>query len=200
MACLTQTSTSLLEGLFDPGDEPTWRAFDARFRPILLDVARKLGLNDPDAADAVQETLLRFLGEYRSGKYDRGRGRLRSWVMGILKFRVADMKRARGRRRESRGESALVDHSDGQDLEAIWDTARRTAILRQAMIDLRQHSQLAEKTIQAFDAFVLRKQPASQVAHELDMSVNGVHVAKYRVAEKLQEIVARLDQLYDEDL
>ncbi len=195
----SKTSTSMLEGLFDPAADRVWRAFDARFRPILLEVAKKLGLDEADAADAAQETLLRFLGEYRSGKYDRTRGRLRSWVLGILKYRVAEMKRLKGRRREFRGESGIVEIPNDQELDLVWSSARRAAILRLAMTELNTNRHVAGKTLQAFDAFVIRHHPAAQVARELNMSVNGVYVAKNRVAEKLREIIARLDQLYDED-
>ena len=117
-----------------------------------------------------------------------------------MKYRVADLKRAKGRRREARGESAIVNLPEDRELDALWHSARRAAILRQARKELLEHSHLAEKPLLAFDAYVLRGQPAEQVAQELDMSVNSVYVAKNRVAEKLRDIVTDLEQVYDEDL
>ena len=67
----SQTTSALLEGLLEPSQEEAWREFDARFRPVILGFGRKLGLREPDAADAAQETLMRFLVDYRAGKYAR---------------------------------------------------------------------------------------------------------------------------------
>jgi len=72
----TTTTTALLDGLHDPANEEVWREFDTRYRPIILGFAVKLGLSDEDAADVAQDTLARFVQEYRAGRYDRTRGRL----------------------------------------------------------------------------------------------------------------------------
>ena len=76
----TVTSTLLLEGLTDPTNDVAWRRFCARYEPMLLAFARKSGFSEADAQDVVQETLVAFLGGFRRGKYDRGQGRLRSWI------------------------------------------------------------------------------------------------------------------------
>ncbi len=64
------------DGLLNPADEETWRAFGQRYRPILVAFGRRLGLPPEDAADAGQETLVSFVKSYRGGKYHRERGRL----------------------------------------------------------------------------------------------------------------------------
>ena len=50
-ALQTTTTTVLLEGLLDSGNEAVWREFDARYRPIIVGFARTLGLDPDDAAD-----------------------------------------------------------------------------------------------------------------------------------------------------
>src|SRR5207253_803693 len=111
--------------------------FDARYRPIILGFARRLGLSEDDAADVTQDSLLRFLSEYRLGKYDRARGTLRSWIVSIVKFRVADLNRAQQSRREKRGDSALIDLSSDDELESMWEAERRQSLLAQAVAELR---------------------------------------------------------------
>jgi hypothetical protein len=49
------TSNALLQALFDTHNGATWRLFDARYRPILLRFARRLGLSTDDAADVAQD-------------------------------------------------------------------------------------------------------------------------------------------------
>src|SRR5262245_47509887 len=123
-AIKTTTTTTLLDGLFDPENRSVWGEFDARYRPIIIGCARRLGVSDDDAADLAQETLARFIQEYRLGKYDRQRGRLRSWIIAMLKYRVADLQRARAKRREQRGDSAMVDLSARDDFDAVWEAER----------------------------------------------------------------------------
>ena len=97
---LTRTTTALLEGLRDSENAILWEAFDRRYRPILVGFARNLGLDEVDAADVAQETLSRFVQEYREGRYDRSRGRLGAWLVGIARYRILDLRRKRAVSRE----------------------------------------------------------------------------------------------------
>jgi len=118
---LMTTTTGLLAGLHEPGNHTAWTEFDRRYRPILVGFLRRMGLNDTDAADVAQETLARFVQDYRQRKYDREQGRLRSWLIGIARCRLADMRRAAGRRREWRGESAMEALPDDVDVDSAWE-------------------------------------------------------------------------------
>ena len=86
MLDITRTTTVLLEGLHDASNDAVWGEFDRRYRPVVFGFARRLGLDDADAADVAQETLTRFLEEYRRGVYDRERGRLRSWLVTLTQI------------------------------------------------------------------------------------------------------------------
>ncbi len=173
--------------------------FDRRYRPIIIGLARKLGLRDEDAADVAQETLARFLKAYRAGEYDRTRGRLRSWIIGIAKYRIADVMRARANRQAWRGDSVIGELPAQEELDAIWDSQRRGTILRQAVEELRTGTKLNERTIAAFELLTFHQRAAASVAEELAMSMDDVYQAKNRVAARLRAIVERIEQLYDED-
>ena len=197
---IERTTTSLLEGLFDTDNEIAWSHFDARYRPIVLGFARKMGLSESDASEVAQETIVQFLKEYKEGKYDRERGRLRSWLIGIARFRVAGVYRGKSNKREYRGESAMITLPTDEDAcESIWDTERRTVILQQALRELRANSKATDQTIQAFEMLVLNKMPVATVAETLDMSRDEVYMAKSRTAARLKDIIDRFEQLYDED-
>ncbi|MHC4946635.1 MAG: RNA polymerase sigma factor [Planctomycetota bacterium] len=198
MLDLTRTTTVLLDGLHDQANVAAWMEFDRRYRPIVIGFARRLGLADPDAADVAQETMARFLEEYRAGRYDRDRGRLRSWIIAIARTRVAGIRRRRATRREARGESAIVDLADEARLTSIWDAERRTRILREALTRLRETTRTDERTIRTFEMHVLNHVPAAAVAAELDIGVQDVYLAKSRVARRLREIVTSLESVYDD--
>ncbi|MDZ4829683.1 MAG: sigma-70 family RNA polymerase sigma factor [Phycisphaerae bacterium] len=195
---LTRTTTALLEGLHDTENEPAWEAFDARYRPILVGFARNLGLPDADAADIAQETLVRFVQDYRQGKYDRTKGRLGAWLVGIARYRILDLHRARAHRHEVQGDSSTLNPDDADGMQRVWDAEHRQAILREAMRELRQSTKTDERTIRAFELVAAHDRSPQQVAEELGMSVHDVYLAKSRVAQRLREIVERLEKIYEE--
>ncbi len=194
---ITRTTTALLEGLEDSRNDQIWSAFALRYGPILVGFARRLGLNETDAAEVAQETLVRFVEEYRAGKYDRTRGRLRSWLLSIARTRAAAVFRQRAVRGEREGATALVNLSDEHTLTEIWQTERRQVILRQAIAQLHTTTKINEKTIEAFELLVHGGCPPGVVAEQLSMSIEDVYRAKSRVAQKLREIITRLEAEYD---
>ncbi|MAT80435.1 MAG: hypothetical protein CMJ29_02160, partial [Phycisphaerae bacterium] len=147
MAEASRTTTALLNNLHEADNEAAWREFDERYRPILIGFSRRLGLPEADAVDVAQETMVQFIKEYREGKYDRERGRLRSWLLGIARFRVAGIYRKRATSRVSRGESAIVDMPRENEFEEAWDTERRMTILRKALDELKNKTKIADKTV-----------------------------------------------------
>lgn len=199
MLDVTRTTTALLDDLHDPAHGDAWSMLDQRYRPIVTGLARRLGLSDADASDAAQETMVRVLSEYRDGRYDRERGRLRTWILAIARTKIADVHRKRGVRKEARGVSAMVSMPEDQELVSLWDAERRFAILREAMLDLQASSKTSDRTIKAFEMLVFHRRSVADVAAELDMSENDVYLAKSRTARKLREIVHRLEAIYDED-
>jgi RNA polymerase sigma-70 factor (ECF subfamily) len=193
------TASALLVELFDQDNRTAWDTLDRRYRPVIIAFARRLGLGAADAADAAQETLTRFLQAYRANRYDRNRGRLRSWIIGIARNCIADIKRNRAARRERDGASMMADLPDEHQLDAIWETECQRAILWQALEELRRSSRLHPKTIEAFRLCGILQQPASAVAEELGMTVMAVYVAKHRCLAQLREIVKRLAALYEDE-
>lgn len=192
----TITTTELLEGLYDPGKRAVWDEFDRRYRPILIGFLRRMGLDDSDAADVAQETLACFVTDYRQKKYDRAQGRLRSWLIGIARCRLADLRRAEVRRRELRGESAIVTLPDDADADAVWEAEERRAVFEQAVRELRQTTRFNERTIEAFERVVLRREPIEAVSAALELTAQEIYNAKNRVVERLRELVKRYEAGY----
>lgn len=192
------TTTLLLDGLHDSGNDAAWREFHARYSPILLSVARRIGLSDCDAADVAQEALICFLRDYRAGKYVRERGRLRAWLSSLVRYRAIDWLRSRQRDPNEVGLSAAGEVPAQDDMEALWDAESRQTILRQALAEIRTASRIDEKTLSAFERAAIDDVPPAIVAAELHMTVDDVYQAKSRVSSKLREIVARIEAIYEE--
>lgn len=192
------TTSLLLTGLHDPDNDAAWREFHARYTPIMLAVARRLGLSEADAADVAQEALICFLRDYRAMRYARERGRLRAWLSSLVRYRVLDWFRARRNGVDEVALSAAGEVPTDEDIEAVWDAEQRQELLRQAMHEVRSASRLDEKTIRAFERVAIDNVPAASVATELCMTVEDVYQSKRRVSVRLREVIARLEALYED--
>jgi RNA polymerase sigma-70 factor (ECF subfamily) len=193
------TTTALLEDLTDPAKQAVWEQFDGRYRPILVGVARRLGLTQEDAADAAQEALLRFVRAYRAGAYDRSRGSLRAWLLAIARNCVRDIQAQRARRAERFGASQMADLPDERRMTQLWDQQQRRIMLQEALATLRASSRLGPATLRAFEMLVLERRPASNVAEELGMTLNDVYLAKHRCLKRMRSLLTRLQRSYSLD-
>jgi RNA polymerase sigma factor (sigma-70 family) len=194
-----RTTTQMLEGLADEQNDDVWSRFDERYRPILIGFARSLGLPADDAADVAQDALTTFVVEYRQGKYDRSRGRLRSWLIGIVRYRVLELRRKRAVRREAHGVTHAADLPGEGEMTRLWEQQHEAEIYRRAVEQLKETSRTDPTTLRAFELLVERQLTPQQVADELEISVEDAYRAKSRVAQRLRAIVDELQRLYSDD-
>ncbi len=193
------TSTALLEGLNDPSNREVWEQFDRRYRPVISAFVMRLGVGANDAADVAQETLATFLTDYHAGKYDRTRGRLHSWIIGIARHRAYDFFRARKRHQHEGGVSAMESMPKDDELESMFEEECRQVVLSEALARLRSQTRMNDETIKAFTRHVIDRFPPETVANELGITVDAVYMAKHRCLSKLRALVAELEQAYELD-
>jgi RNA polymerase sigma-70 factor (ECF subfamily) len=194
---ITKTTSTLLRALCESRDESAWREVDDRYRPIIVGFAQRLGLSPEDAADTAQETLAQFFADYRSGKYDRERGRLRAWMLGIARHRIGDVHRRQVARAGQRGASALAFVPDDQELSRAWDAEAQSVLLDRALGVLRRSTRVNERTCEAFRLHVIEQRPPEEVAVRLQMTVRSVYLAKHRCLHRLRGIVTELQAAYE---
>ena len=187
----TITSTVLLQGLREPGNEAAWSEFGQWYEPLLLAFVRKAGFRCEDARDVVQETLLTFVTAFRAGKYVRARGRLRDWLRGIAFNKIRE-----ARRRLNSPEVQVVDQSgatrllervpDEPELTSLFDAEWKQRVLAEAFRQVRAHVETT--TFEAFRLYTLQNWPAEKVAEHLGITREAVYVSKSRVLRHLREL------------
>jgi RNA polymerase sigma-70 factor, ECF subfamily len=191
---ITETSTTLLAGLQDLRNEAAWCRFCERYTPVLLSFARRLGLDEHEAQDAAQDTLLSFSEAHREGRYDPARGRLRNWLFSIASHRIRDIQR--GRRRvldeQAMASGFLVELPDDDTQSHLWEDEWRKAVLRACIEEARNSFEPA--TLRAFQLFALEGWPAAKVAAHLRTSENAVFLAKSRVLACLRERLKEMEE------
>jgi len=202
---LTQTTTTLLNSLLnDPPQQAAWRTVYERYGPAVYRFALRHGLNEEQAEEAVAATMAALFEAYRAGRYDRHRGRFRTWVFGIAMNKVretrrryaspvsvaaeANLSRATGATAAVTSGVARTDRAPTPDEQFEADVDR--ALAWQCLDAVRRR--VSPLTYQAFDLYVLKDKPARDVARTLGIEVSAVYVAKTRVLSMARKEYERL--------
>lgn len=193
----TRTTTRLLDALLEPGNEPVWIHFDARYRPVIIGLAKRLGLRQSDAEEVAQQTLSEFVRAYREKKYDRTKGRLSSWILGIAHHTT--LRAFRSGSRAGSVDVATIEATSESTLRTIWTDERDRSILLRALAMLREESEVDERTLLAFELTALRGVPPGEAGEQCAMTADQVYVARSRVTKRLRGLVAELTAAFEED-
>lgn len=194
-----RTTTKLLDALREGNNEPAWVQIDTRYRPVVAGLARRLGLSDSDAEETAQRTLAEFVRAYRDGKYDRTKGRLSSWILGIAHNTALRVQRE-SRRGGMIGMDEVSDVADEDSLRTIWTDERDRSILSHAMDLIRAESGIDDRTLLAFELVAIRGVPPAEAAAQSSMTVDQVYVAKTRVTKRLRRVVEELTAAFEQDM
>jgi RNA polymerase sigma-70 factor (ECF subfamily) len=195
----TVTSTDLLDGLRREGDDRAWREFCVRYEPALLAFARRAGLREQDARDVVQETFMAFLESFRDGRYDPRRGRLRSWLKGIILNKIREARRRLAGREvqvlDRTDTTAFMDGiPDDRELTDVFDEEWERGVLAECLREVRQ--QVDAPTYQAFELYAVKSWPPEKVAEQLGISRNAVYISKSRVLSRLRELQQEMSEIW----
>src|SRR5512145_1837920 len=90
------TRHSLLARLKDWEDQTSWREFFDTYWKLIYAVARKAGLSESEAQDAVQETVLTVAKKVADFKAQPD-GSFKGWLLQITRRRIADQFEKRQR-------------------------------------------------------------------------------------------------------
>ncbi|GEO01569.1 RNA polymerase sigma factor [Novosphingobium sediminis] len=165
--------------------------FLAQMREDMLRFARLQLGSDDEAEDAVQEALA---GALRNAADFRGEAALKTWIIAILKNKVADILRKRQRLPLAASQMAAPDQEGPLpavfDQRGMWHDAARPARWSDPEADLHTTQFLA-----VFDACLNRLPPqqgrvfmmrevvelgTEEICAELGLTINNVHVILHR--------------------
>jgi RNA polymerase sigma-70 factor (ECF subfamily) len=189
----TVTSTSILNGLRDAENQTAWRLYVDRYRPLLVGFVTHMGVPPEDAEDIAQETLLAFSEAFREGRYERSQGRLKSWLFGMARNKLAHHFRSRARHPTEALEGEMT--GTGQSgAEEAWDREWRRRVVEQCLSQVR--SEVQPLTWRAFNPFALDDRPTQEVAEALGITRNAVFLAKSRILRRLKELLIVMEEIW----
>ncbi|MCK4623811.1 MAG: sigma-70 family RNA polymerase sigma factor [Phycisphaerae bacterium] len=188
----------MLEGLKSSSDRSAWRTFDTRYRPLVMIVAKRLGLQEADAEDVAQETMAAFVEAYRQGRYERERGRLRDWLRGIACHKVRDFQRRRGRQEQLVADrtdaTRFLNQIEDDHVKIVWDDEWSKGVLRQCLEEVRD--EVAPRTFEAFKLFALQQWSAKRVASYLQVSEEIVYQSKSRILVRIRKLFPQMEKIW----
>lgn len=173
-----------------------WEDFYGIYWGPILGYARKLGLNDADANDVLQETMVALMEILPRFQYDRAKGKFRNFLLTIVHRKCL----AAFRRKERRQEIVLEEMNEpsveaaqpgeGPD-ESVW----REAMMYEALRRLEADPRIRRETLEAFRAYVVEGKPAAEVATAFGIKENALYQIRSRILARLREEVETLVQM-----
>jgi RNA polymerase sigma-70 factor (ECF subfamily) len=182
---MNTTPVSLLERLRQApagGCDPlVWRRFTDLYTPLMYYWARRLGLQESDAADLVQDVFLKLIRKLPEFTYHRCQS-FRSWLHTVLINQWRTNRRRRVVVSAAGGEA--LDEVAAEDGDAVGEEEYRQYVAQRAL-KLMQ-SQFQPATWRACWFQVVDGKSAAEVAAELGISEGAAYVAKCRVLRRLR--------------
>ncbi len=193
---LPTTSTTLLNSLLEePANERAWRTFCRRYGPAVFLFARRQGLGDSNAEEIVADTLAAFFEAYGAGRYERSRGRFKTWIFGIALNKVRELRRRRKKGQADEPIEWIEDNTGAESPDDEFGADIDHTLAWECLDAVR--TRVAPLTYQAFDLYALKGRSAEDVAKLLGIDTSAVYVAKSRVltrARREYEELRKQDQ------
>lgn len=184
------TRSSVLKAVADTENEAAWRWLFDLYAGFVFSIARAKGLNDADADDIVQTVFIDLARNLPTFRYDRGKGRFRSYLSGLVHWRVMDKLKAGKRDAEFKAafEDAAKVAADGDEAfeEREWQAAALEEALRRIKPEVRPEHYAV------FVASSVEGQDTETVTKLYGISGDNLYQIRKRLTAKLRETVKRV--------
>lgn len=189
------TRASLLIRIRDPTDEAAWYEFVEIYRPVILRLAQRKGLQDADADDLAQQVLVAIGQAVEQREHDSERAKFRTWLHRVAHNAIINAL-TRGKPDRGSGDSALLGvlHQHvGQDgpESGLLRLEHRREVFRWAARKVRNEFQ--PDTWDVFWLTAVEGQSIDSVAAQYSKRPGAIYAARSRVMRRIQEKVAEYE-------
>ena len=187
------TRRSLIDRLKDWEDRDSWQEFFDTYWKLIFSVAMKAGLNNAEAEEVVQETMLSLAKKMDAFRYDPERCSFKGWLMHMTRLRILDQFRKRkpdyyrdlGQAADRDKRTATIERIAADPatdaLEAIWDREWQQNLIEVTME--RVKPKVRADHYQMFYMTVIQGKSCQRAAELLGTSTAQVYVARHRVGK-----------------
>ena len=188
------TRSSVLKAVADTENTAAWNRLFDLYAGFVFSMARHKGLKPEDADDIVQVVFADLARNLPTFKYDRKKGRFRSYLTGLVNWRVMDRLKASKRDAELKAnfwEEAKAAGGDDDFSEREWQVAAMEEALR------RMKPSVSPEHYAAFVASAVEGQDTDVVTKLYGISRDTLYQIRKRLTAKLQEkateVLAEMD-------
>ncbi len=183
------TNQTLLQRITE-GDEVSWTTFCRIYSPLIRHSAKHWGLTPQETQELVQDVLINFFKVSKTFRYDRSKGRFRTYLGTITKNCIIAILKKRNREISvPQNDSPCFDVS----FEKKWNAEWHNYLLYEAVEQLR--FEMEDIAYQSFYDYVIREQNPAEVARKHNISVNAVYINKSRGLVLLRKIIKQNEPL-----
>ena len=190
------TRSSVIRAAADTENEAAWQRLFDLYAGFVFSIARSKGLKEEDADDVVQIVFSDLARNLPTFQYDRAKGKFRSYLTGLVHWRVKDKLKAGKRDAELKAgyseeakfweEVKAAATDDGGFSEREWQAAALEEALRRIKPDVRPEHYAA------FVASALEGQDTETVMNLYGLSRDNLYQIRARLTTKLREITAKV--------
>lgn len=181
----TATSLSLIARLRRLEPE-AWRQMVSLYGPLIYSWCRQSELSPEDAADVVQDVLVKVHKALPAFRRDRAGDTFRGWLLIVTKNAVRDhFRRNRPHAKARGGTTAMVQL---QDFIATFDSVTGNSggdLVHRAAARIRR--EFSDRDWRVFELTVLERRSSQETAAELNVGPATVRKAKSRMLRRLRE-------------
>ena len=190
------TRSSVLAAVKDTGDAAAWARFFDLYAGFVFAIARSKGLSSEDADDIVQGVFSELVRKMPTFEYDRAKGKFRSYLLGLINWRVLDKLKADKRESELNAvyceEEKSVPVSESAFIDREWQNAAFNEALRRLQEEARpdHFAAFVESTVEGIDT--------ETVMRLHGMTRDNIYQIRARFTAKLKTLVATIRTEMDE--
>ena len=184
------TRSSVIRAVANTENEAAWQRFFDLYAGFVFSITRSKGFNDTDADDIVQMVFADLARNLPTFKYDRAKGRFRSYLSGLVHWRVMDKLKAG--KRDADLKAALWEEAKGAAAEddgfaeREWQAAALEEALRRIKPEVRPEHYAA------FVASTVEGQDTDVVMKLYGISRDSLYQIRKRLTVKLREKLAEV--------
>ena len=184
------TRSSVLRAVANTENEAAWQRLFDLYAGFIFSIARSKGLKPEDADDIVQVVFTDLTRNLPTFQYDRSKGKFRSYLAGLVHWRVMDRLKAGKRDMELMAsfeeESKATAAGDAAFEEREWQAAAMEEALRRIKPDVRPEHYAA------FVASTVEGQDTETVMRLYGLSRDNLYQIRKRLTAKLRETVEQV--------
>jgi len=187
---LQTTTSTFIQGLRSHSEE-AWRTFDKRYKPIVIRVAQRQGLQLATAENFSQDVMMGIHKTFHT--YDPSRARFRTWLFKVVRNRLSSCLAKLSQCEKQPDSSSVFNRlpdSGATTPDRVFEEEFQKAVWERCQEACRN---LSPNTWQAFLYVTKEELPAKEAAKRLRISENAVFQAKRAVLRRLRQCEALYD-------